>query len=432
VRAYGPGGLTDDLLGLHLPGLYGPVGVVLVIAVNAMPFAYLLAVAALNTVLRPEYEVAARASGGRPATVARTVTLPLLAPALLGAAALVFVVGINAFGIPVILGTPASFETVTTRIYQDLARSAVPEAFSRAVLLAAGLVVLALVFVLVAEALLSRLGEVRRSGAPSGLAVRRLRPSRALTAMAWAAIVVVTIFPFVALVLVALTRGVGLSPAPGNLTLGNFREALEGGLLGALGRSLSLAVVAATLCLLLGAAVAALQRRRLGRIAGLAGILAFAVPGSTLAVAMLLSYGNAMRDTLLLILVAYVAKLWAVSHRSIAGSASGLSPEATRAARSSGASGMTAVRTVVVPPLRPALIAGWLLVFLVAFHELTMSSLLYGPGTETVAVAVLNLQQLGDVPVSSALAVILTLPPLLAAAPILALGRLPRRFLATG
>jgi iron(III) transport system permease protein len=87
------------------------------------------------------------------------------------------------------------------------------------------------------------------------------------------------------------------------------------------------------------------------------------------------------------------------------------------------------VQTVTLPLLRSALFGGWVLVFLFAFHELTMSSLLYGPGTDTLAVAVLNLQQIGDVPVSSALAVILTVPVLLLAAPLLAIGRLSRRLL---
>jgi iron(III) transport system permease protein len=142
---------------------------------------------------------------------------------------------------------------------------------------------------------------------------------------------------------------------------------------------------------------------------------------------MLLSYGSVLRNTLTIILLAYVAKLWAVGHQSLAGSAGNLPPDLVFAARASGAAPLTAVRTVVVPLLRPAIVGGWLLVFLIAFHELTMSSLLYGSGTDTVAVAVLNLQQLGDVPVSSALAVILTLPLVVAAVPLLATGRIARR-----
>lgn len=432
MRAYGPSGLVDDALGFSMPGLFGPVGVILVISVNAAPLAYLLAVAALNSRTDRDLELAGRISGAGPATVARTITLPLLAPALVGAGALVFVVGINAFGVPAFLGTPGRFETVTTRIYQDLALSARPEAFTRAILLATGLVVVAVVFALVGEALLSGLGGSRRTGAPAGPVESARRPQRLLTLVAWALIAVVTLLPLVALILVASTKAVGLPPTPGNSTLDNFRQALDPRLLGALGRSLLLAVSAATLTVALGAAVAAFRRRPFGRVAGVAVLLGFAVPGSTLAVAMLLSYGGLLRDTLLLILLAYLAKLWAVGHRTIAGSADNVPQDLLFAAAGSGAPPLTALRTVVIPLLRPALFGAWVLVFLIAFHELTMSSLLYGPGTDTLAVAILNLQQLGDVRVASALAVILTVPLFLAAIPLLVVGRLPRRFLGTG
>jgi iron(III) transport system permease protein len=431
LRAYGPSGLLDDSIGLELPGLLGPVGVILVISINATPLAYLLTVAALRTRAEKDLELAARVNGASPAVAARTVTLPLLAPALLGAGALVFVVGINAFGVPAFLGTPASFDTVTTRIYQDLALSARPESFARAILLATGLVLAALVVVSAGEALLSRAGETPRRAAPGGPSPWSGRPLRLLTAFVWAVIALATVVPLIALILIALTRAPGLAPVPENWTLGNFAQAFDGRFLSALGRSALLAVLAATSAMLLGAMVAGI-RNRFGRLAGIAALLGFAVPGSTLAVAVLLSYGSALRDTLTLILIAYVAKLWAVGHRSIAGSAGNISPELVYAARSSGASIGTALRTVIFPLLRPALAGGWVLVFLFAFHELTMSSLLYGPGTDTLAVSILNLQQLGDVPVSSALAVILTVPLLVGAIPLLVVGRLPKRLMGTG
>ena len=87
IRAYGPSGLTDDMLGRSMPGLFGPLGVILVISVNAAPLAYLLIVAALNSRAGRDFEQAGRISGARPVTVARTVTIPLLAPALLGSGA---------------------------------------------------------------------------------------------------------------------------------------------------------------------------------------------------------------------------------------------------------------------------------------------------------------------------------------------------------
>ncbi len=89
-----------------------------------------------------------------------------------------------------------------------------------------------------------------------------------------------------------------------------------------------------------------------------------------------------------------------------------------------------AFRTVALPLLRPAILGAWLLVFLFAIHELTMSSLLYGPGSETLAVAVLGLQQLGDPTVTAALGTVLTmlvLVPALLLVGLTSTGRWSRR-----
>jgi iron(III) transport system permease protein len=154
---------------------------------------------------------------------------------------------------------------------------------------------------------------------------------------------------------------------------------------------------------------------------GLAG-LSFALPGSTLAVAMLLAYGAALRDTLLIIVVAYLAKFWALGYRPIAAGLDGIAPDVYRAARASGAGAMTTTRTIVLPLLRPMILAGGLVVFIFGLHEVTMSSLLHGPGSTTLAVLVLNLQELGDAGPTAALAVLLTLVVAVASLPLLRRG----------
>jgi iron(III) transport system permease protein len=68
-------------------------------------------------------------------------------------------------------------------------------------------------------------------------------------------------------------------------------------------------------------------------------------------------------------------------------------------------------------------VAAWLVVFLFALHELTMSTLLYGPRTATLAVVVLNAQQLGDPTVSAALAVLLVGLVALVAIPLVLVSR---------
>lgn len=426
ARAFGPRGLTDQLLGVGLPGLYGPVGIVVVLTVAATPLAYLILSGALASRVEPDLERAARASGATWSDALATVTLPLLRPALLSALVVVFVFAINAFGVPAVLGTPAGFATITTRLYQDLALSADPAAFVRATTMAATLVVVALVVVGSADALFVGQGAAR-TALPAG---SEATGGRRLAAVALgAAIAVTTVVPLVALVLAALTRATGLDPVPANWTLDNFAAALDSRFFGGLARSVALAIAAASVVLALGAVGVAARHGR-SRVLGTTITLGFAVPGSALAVAVLLAYGGWLRDTLAIILVAFVAKFWALGHRQLAGSVDRLPGDHVRAARASGAGAVDAFRSVVVPALRPSIVAAWLIVFVFALHELTMSSLLYGPGNETLAVIVLNVQQLGDPTITAALAVLLVGVVALAAIPLalvsVGAGREPR------
>jgi len=417
--AYGPGGVLDDAVGVTLPGLYGPAGVVAVIAVNALPLAYLVTAAALAGRAEPDLERAARASGASSPAALATVTLPLLRPALGAAAVLCFTYAANSFAVPAVLGTPAGFETMTTRIYRGLAFSADPAVFTQVLVLAVALLVVALTSVAAADAMAAP-GSVRRTAAPAGAVHGGAgRRGRRVAAAVWAYVALTSAAPFAALVLVALTRAAGLAPVPANWTLEHFSEALRGPTVGGLGRSLQLAAAAATVLVPLGGLVVALERVAATRRLGILATLTFAIPGSALAIAALLAYGRWLGGSLAIILVAYLGKFWALAQRPIAGAADRLPPDLYRAARASGAAGPAALRTIVVPSLAPALAAAWLLAFLFAFHELPMSGLLYGPGTATLAVVVLNLQQVGDAGVTAALAVLLTLGLLVAAAPLL-------------
>jgi iron(III) transport system permease protein len=437
LNTYGPGGMLDDLFGLAFPALVGPIGIVTVMGVEAAPIAYLIVVAGLRTRAEPDLERAARASGASAFDAFRSVTLPLLRPVLAGASAIAFVLSVTSFGVPAVLGIPAGVTTMTTRIYRDLAFSSDPSSFVRAVGLAIVLAVGAALVIVIGDWLLQRRRQ-ERSGAfggplgstggaapaagpvEEGHGRRWVRP-RALVggSAAWAIVSAVVILPLVGLLLTALTRAPGLAPVPANWTLDNFAEVLDVRTLEALGNSLVLAAAAAVgVVLLAGLAVLARRGRGAGLTGGLLG-LTFALPGSTLAVAVLLAYGVALRDTLAIILVAYLAKFWALGFWPVAAGLDGISDDSYRAARVSGAGVWTTTWTVVLPLLRPMILAGGLIVFMFGLHEVTMSSLLYGPGSATLAVVVLNLQQLGDNGLTAALALVLASLVALAAVPLL-------------
>jgi len=418
-QTYGAAGLADRLLGVALPGLVGPTGVVLVVAVSIVPLVYAVVAGALAVRREPDQVRAARAAGATGWQAWRSVTLPLLREPLLAATALAVVVGLDSFAAPAVLGMPAGFETVTTLIYEDLALSATTRPFEEA--LALSLLLVAVVFAV------GGLGRSGRRYRPvtwlPGYGPARAAPphgrSRWLTgAVLWAYTGLVVGIPLAVLLLTALTRAVGLPPTPNNWTLANFAAAVDGPAAGAFGHSLLLAGVAAVLLLGFGGLLVATERvtgRRLGTVPALTLVL----PGSALAVAVLLAYGRWLGDSLAIILVAYLAKLWAVAHQALRAAVDRVPPDAVRASRISGAGPLTSGRTVLLPMLRgPALAAG-ALVALVALHEVTMSILLYGPGSQTLAVLVLNLQQVGDTGGTAALAVLLAAVGLLAAVPLL-------------
>jgi iron(III) transport system permease protein len=411
TQAYARGGFTDSLLGLHWPGLLGPVGVWLVLVVNAAPLVYLVAAVGLAARAEPDLERAARAAGAGPVTTLLTVTLRLLLPSVAAASVLVFVLTLGTFAIPQVLGAPAGFRTVSTRIYADLSLGGDPALFLDAVLLALLLAAVAAVLVVPADALLGPRLRSARPADPQGSAAPGGRPG-----LRWAGTVMLTGYltlsvavPLAALGLSSITRALGVSPTPANWTLDHYREVLTPRTFAALGRSLGLAVAAASLLVVLGGVLAVLERRRTGRTAASLITLTLVLPGSTLAVGLLITYGRWLAGTLVLILLAYLAKLWAVAHRPIAGALDRLPPDELRAARVSGARALTAVRTVALRPLAPALVGVWSFCLLTALHEVTMSSLLYGPGSETLAVVVLNTEELGRIGPTAALSVLLSL-----------------------
>ena len=435
LNAYGPGGLTDDLFGIAAPALVGPIGIILVMGVEAAPIAYLVVAAGLATEAAPDLERAARVSGAGPLTAFRTVTLPLLRPVLAAAGAIAFVLSVTAFGVPAVLGIPAGFTTMTTRIYRDLAFSSDPTAFVRAIGLAVVLAVATALVIAVADALLERrrssrsgvfggplgrLGQAAPGAVAAGPGGARPRArALAIGLVVWTGVALIVALPLLALGVTALARAPGLAPVPANWTLDHFSEVLGPRSLDAFANSALLSVAAAIgVMLLAGLAVLARRGRGAGLTGGLLG-LTFALPGSTLAVAVLLAYGVALRDTLLIILIAYLAKFWALGYRPVAAGLAGMPGDVERAARVSGAGAWTTARTITLPLLRPTIVAGGLIVFMFGLHEVTMSSLLYGPGSATLAVAVLNLQQLGDANLTAALAIVLTLIVALAALPLL-------------
>ena len=67
------------------------------------------------------------------------------------------------------------------------------------------------------------------------------------------------------------------------------------------------------------------------------------------------------------------------------------------------------MRDIVLPLIKPGLVSGWVLVFMPAFRELTMSVLLWSQGAETLGVAIYNMQDAGYSQIAAALSTVVLL-----------------------
>jgi iron(III) transport system permease protein len=326
---------------------------------------------------------------------------------------LVFVSSASDFGIPAVLAIPAGFSTVTTLIYSDLSFAGGANAISSAASLSAVLGVIAIVLVVVTN----RIGRV---GSGTGRVGGRAFSSRPLISLGrfrapvavlcWVFLFLTTIVPFIGLLVTSVSPAFRMTIWPGDWVGTAYATALSGDNIAALGRSVILAAGAALVVAIGGAAVAVLLRRK-GRLANASLALLslpFALPGSVVAIAVLLAWQRWLYGTMLIILIAYVARFSVIGIRTSVATLGGLSEDLVEAARASGATSRRAAFDIVRPAMTPGMMISFALVFLLGIHELTMSSLLYGPSTKTFAVQVLAAEQAGEVALTAALAMLIT------------------------
>jgi iron(III) transport system permease protein len=177
-----------------------------------------------------------------------------------------------------------------------------------------------------------------------------------------------------------------------------------------------LAVVSPTVALILGSLIAygsVKTKSRLGQALDVIANMPYSVPGTVFALGMILAWNKtvfgslSIYNTFWILGVAYVARYLAYGVRNVGASLEQLDASLEEAARISGASWKWSFRDIVIPLVKPGLVAGWFLVFLPSLRELTISALLWSPGNETLGVAVYNLHEGGNITASSALAVVM-------------------------
>lgn len=400
--------------------VYGPGGIVAVMILYGYPLVYLSTLGVLER-MDPSLEEAARVARAGPWGVFREITVPLALPGVLAGALLLLMSSLGNFGIPAVIGSPARYFVLTTRIYATILNFDQPDNLNAAAALSMWLVV-------IAAALLAILRRVQRSsrfavvGGPVGGASRvSLGRWRYPVAAGLGVFVLISVaLPLAAILLTSLVRAYGLPPAPANLTLVHYREVLTGvpKVQRALVNSFGLAAGSATLIVVLAVGIGYVVTRLRVRGAAVLDLLLtipYAIPGTVVALAMILAWlrripvlGWRLYDTVWIILLAYVSRFLVIGVRAVLAGLAQVQGTLEEAARVSGATRVEAFLGIVVPIIRPSLAAGWVLAFIPAVAELTLSILLFSVGHETLGVVVFGLNDEGKIALTAALAFLVT------------------------
>lgn len=423
VQLVGPVGLFSQwwqaLFGTMVPWkIYSAGGIIFVLAVTNYPFVFITVSAALMK-MDSSLEEAARTAGVGSARIMRDITLPLVRPAILGGSLLAFVSSIDNFGIPAVLGMRAQFYVLTTRIYEALTIPNMPLATAMSVLL----ILMALVSLVLFRRLEGKEGQYAvisgKSVKPNIIRLGTARPW--LLCCVYMVVIVIVVMPVFALVLSSVLRFWGADLTFANLTWNHYIAVLnQDGARRGIINSLILAPSAATIIVVVAAMLAYMnvkaKQRGSGFLDGVA-TLPFALPGSVIGVSMILAWSNpafgpTLYGTIWLLLLGYIMRYMAFGLQSTRSTLQQIHNSLEEAAWTSGAGRIRSLKDIVLPLLRPGMLAGWVLIFISAFNELTVSVLIWASGAETIGVWIFLMQDSGFTGRAAALAV-LTLPVIL-------------------
>jgi iron(III) transport system permease protein len=388
--------------------IYSAGGIVFVLTVHYFILVFITVAGALER-MDASLEEAARASGAGTYKIMRQITLPLVLPAIVAGGLLAFIGALANFGIPALLGMRARFFVLTTSIYYALA---IPD-FGLATALSSMLVLVALVSMALQFGI--QRGESRftvisgKSVHPSELQLRSLRYPLFFATSFF--VVFISILPILSMVLTALMRYWGAPITAANLTLQNFHYVLRfDAAQRAIMNSLFLGAVAATVAMFVGTVISYLHvkaKLKGSRVLDFLATIPYAVPHTVIAIAMILAWAKppvSLYGTLWIIMVAYLAVYLPFAVRTTNSTLQQVHDSLEEAAKASGAKLFPRLRDIILPLARPGMIAGWILVFMPALRELTVSILLYAYHTETIGVVVYNLQDAGYREIAAALA----------------------------
>ena len=391
--------------------IYSIGGLVWVLTTFYYPYAFITISRAMER-MDPSLEEASRISGASPLKTMLTVTLPMMAPSIVAAALLVFISAASCYGIPSIIGAPGKIHTVTTRIIDFVyigSQDGLTDATTLAVflMLIANLVLYVSTFVIGKKQYITVSGKSTR---PNIVDLGRWRLVITILISVFAFIIV--ILPFFTVATTSITINMGKSLTPDNITFLHWNRIFtRKSIIQSGWNSVIAASVAATAGMLISCVMAYLLIRtnvKGRRIPDFLITVGSGTPSVVIALALIMTmsgrFGINIYNTLSIMIIAYMIKYLLMGMRTVVSAMSQIHPSLEEASQISGAGWLRVFKDVTIPLIIPSVVAGWFLIFMPSFYELTMSTLLYSNNTKTLGYELFTYQTFHSQQTASALA----------------------------
>ena len=400
-------------LGIEAPSIYGWRGIVLVFTLQFFPYVFLMTSAAINSI-DSSLEEAAHNLGAQGLRVFRTVTLPVVTPAVFAGALVVFYLSIENFGVPILIGE--DFRVLSVQAYNEFISEMGGNPSMAGAL---SMILLALTLLLTVA---QKYWVERKSYAMSAL-----RPPETIhagplaTTLMWifcAGLVFIALAPFMVVIISSFTRTQGPVMYYGQFSLENFIKAFTLAPRPII-NSFFFATAATLIGIVFGIVVSYLVVRRRGPVSYLLDLLIMlplAVAGTVLGIALAATYNKGLcvlTGTWMIIVLAYFIRKVPFSIKTTSSLLMQIDTSIEEASINLGVPPLMSFIKVIIPIMLPGILAGAIIMWVTTLAELSSTIVLYYGPWATMTVEVFQRIGSGDFGQASAYATILIISVLI-------------------
>jgi iron(III) transport system permease protein len=407
---------AQSLFGIkgNVINLYGWTGLIFHSSLSTIAFIFLMLVGFFKS-MDASFEEAAVTLGANKYRTLFTITLPIMTPAILGVAILVFVQGLESFENPLLFGNPGGVYVFSNEIYRMLNYRHPPQ-YSAATALSVIIIAVMLALLLVQRRIIANKQYTVVTGKGYRPTVLRLP-----NAVRWSIFAVFVVY-FILAVVAPVTQIVVSSFFPifgfyklDQLTLQNWAmlwqddRAIRG-----FENTLIYSSIAGFVTVIVGGLIGYIRMRTrhwLGPWLEMIAWTPWTLPGIVMGLALLWAWALPpepfnLYGTATVIVLGFIMKGLPLGTSTMQSAIGQVSSELEESSRVHGGTWLRTVLHVLSPLLRRGAIATFIIVFAISARDLTIPLLLYKTGTETMTVALLRYYEEGIMGTLSAMAVV--------------------------